>query len=118
MSSAPRDSATSRISAASSVHSFNTRVMNVSHHVDKLIFSSLAETGRLRHVLPIEQRSTLLSNSFKMHQARQPRVTTHSAPLSVAHGTEVVAASRRVRVLSPRSRPGMEAEGARPPRTL
>jgi len=57
-----------RIAAASSVHSFNSRVMNVSHHVDKLLFSSLAETGRLRHVLPLEQRSTLLSSSFKMHQ--------------------------------------------------
>jgi len=57
-----------RISAASAQHSFNSRVMNVSHHVDKLLFSSLAETGRLRHVLPLEQRSTLMSNSFKMHQ--------------------------------------------------
>jgi len=40
----------------------------VSHHVDKLLFTSLSESGRLRHVLPIEERSTLLANSFKMHQ--------------------------------------------------
>jgi len=57
-----------RIRAASDEHSFNTRVMNVSHHVDKLLFSSLIETPRLRHVLPLEQRSGLLSSSYKMHQ--------------------------------------------------
>jgi len=57
-----------RVSAQSDAHSFNSRVMNVSHHVDKLLFTSLAETGRLRHVLPLEERSTLLANSFKMHQ--------------------------------------------------
>jgi len=57
-----------RISAASSEHSFNMAVMNVSHHVDKLIFSSFKETLRLRHVLPLEQRSGLLSASYGMHQ--------------------------------------------------
>ena len=57
-----------RIRAASASHSFNTRVMNVSHHVDKLLFASLGETPRLRHVLPIEQRSGLLDMSYKMHQ--------------------------------------------------
>lgn len=56
-----------RIRAASASHSFNTRVMNVSHHVDKLLFSSLVETTRLRHVLPLEQRSGLLSASYNMH---------------------------------------------------
>eukprot|EP00966_Prymnesium_polylepis_P138342 3196807-Prymnesium_polylepis.1 len=55
--------------------------MNVSHHVDKLLFSSLAETGRLRHVLPLEQRSTLMSNSFKMHQ----ELATLKHYLKVAH---------------------------------
>jgi len=57
-----------RISAASSEHSFNMRTMNVTHHVDKLLFSSLKETMRLRHVLPIEQRSALMSASYGMHQ--------------------------------------------------
>ena len=57
-----------KIRAASTSHSFNTRVMNVSHHVDKLLFSSIGETPRLRHVLPLEQRSGLLSASYKMHQ--------------------------------------------------
>ena len=57
-----------RISAASPEHSFNMRTMNVTHHVDKLIFSSLKETFRLRHVLPLEQRSGLLSASYGMHQ--------------------------------------------------
>jgi thiol-disulfide isomerase/thioredoxin len=59
---------TLRISATSESHSFNTRVMNVSHHVDRLLFSSFGETHRLRHVLPLEQRSGLLSSSYKMHQ--------------------------------------------------
>ena len=119
-----------RISAVSAEHSFNTRIMNVSHHVDKLFFSSprvratnapptppsparprrscsrrscsrrscslaaarprrrhpagLAsqpmdllpcprwpsrpqETTRLRHALPLEQRSGLMSSSYRMH---------------------------------------------------
>ena len=37
----------SNSSAASS--SFNTRVMNVSHHVDKLVFGAINEAGRLKH---------------------------------------------------------------------
>ena len=41
--------------------------MNVSHHVDKLLFSSLDETKRLRHVMPLEQRSGLLEMSYNMH---------------------------------------------------
>ena len=57
-----------RIRAASDSHSFNLAIMNVSHHVDRLLFSSLIETPRLRHVLPLEQRSGLLSSSYKMHQ--------------------------------------------------
>jgi len=57
-----------RVRAASETHSFNMRVMNVSHHVDRLLFSSLVETPRLRHVLPLEQRSGLLASSYKMHQ--------------------------------------------------
>ena len=56
-----------RISAASDSHSFNTRVMNVSHHVDRLLFSSLDESARLRHVIPLEQRSGLLASSYTMH---------------------------------------------------
>merc|ERR1719310_259912 len=56
-----------RIRAASAEHSFNSAVMNVSHHVDKLLFSSIGETPRLRHVLPLEQRSGLLSASYNMH---------------------------------------------------
>ena len=56
-----------RISAASDSHSFNTRVMNVSHHVDRLLFSSLDESARLRHVIPLEQRSELLASSYTMH---------------------------------------------------
>jgi len=57
-----------RISAQSEEHSFNIAVMNVSHHVDKLLFSSMKETQRLRHVMPLEQRSGLLSSSYGMHQ--------------------------------------------------
>jgi len=57
-----------RISAASKDHSFNTRVMNVSHHVDKLIFSSMRETSRMKGVMPLEQRSGLLASSYGMHQ--------------------------------------------------
>ena len=38
-----------RISAFSDSHSFNTRVMNVSHHVDKLVFGAINEAGRLKH---------------------------------------------------------------------
>lgn len=56
-----------RVSAASASHSFNTRVMNVSHHVDRLLFQGMEETMRIRHVLPLEQRSGLLSSSYKMH---------------------------------------------------
>lgn len=56
-----------RISAQSDSHSFNTRVMNVSHHVDRLMFASGREE-RLRQVVPLEQRSTLLSSSFMMHE--------------------------------------------------
>jgi len=56
-----------RISAVSAEHSFNTRIMNVSHHVDKLFFSSPRETTRLRHALPLEQRSGLMSSSYRMH---------------------------------------------------
>jgi len=59
-----------RISAKSDSHSFNTRVMNVSHHVDKLVFGAINEAGRLKHVMPIEERSSLFSTSFMMHQAR------------------------------------------------
>ena len=57
-----------RISARSDSHSFNTRVMNVSHHVDKLVFGAMVETGRLRHVMPIKERSSLFGVSFMMHQ--------------------------------------------------
>jgi len=57
-----------RISAKSDSHSFNTRVMNVSHHVDKLVFGAIKEAGRLKHVMPIEERSSLFSTSFMMHQ--------------------------------------------------
>jgi len=57
-----------RISAQSQSHSFNTRVMNVSHHVDKLIFSSMRETARIKGIMPIEQRSGLLDASYGMHQ--------------------------------------------------
>merc|ERR1712166_713219 len=57
-----------RISAKSDSHSFNTRVMNVSHHVDKLFFGAINEAGRLKHVMPIEERSSLFSTSFMMHQ--------------------------------------------------
>lgn len=57
-----------RISAQSKDHSFNTRVMNVSHHVDKLIFSSMRETSRMKGVMPLEQRSGLLASSYGMHQ--------------------------------------------------
>jgi len=57
-----------RISAASKEHSFNTRVMNVTHHVDRLLFTSpQGETPRLRNVVPLEQRSGLLSSTYKMH---------------------------------------------------
>jgi thiol-disulfide isomerase/thioredoxin len=57
-----------RVSAQSKEHSFNMRVMNVSHHVDKFLFSSFNEGGRLRHVLPLEQRSGLMASSYTMHQ--------------------------------------------------
>mmetsp|Transcript_79173 Transcript_79173/g.157410 ORF Transcript_79173/g.157410 Transcript_79173/m.157410 type:complete len:245 (-) Transcript_79173:409-1143(-) len=57
-----------RISAQSKDHSFNMHVMNVSHHVDKLIFSSMRETARMRGVMPLEQRSGLLASSYGMHQ--------------------------------------------------
>jgi hypothetical protein len=57
-----------RVSAFSESHSFNTRVMNVSHHVDKLVFGAINEAGRLKHVMPIEERSGLFSTSFMMHQ--------------------------------------------------
>ena len=42
----------------------------MSHHVDKLVFGALNEAGRLKHVMPIEERSSLFSTSFMMHQAR------------------------------------------------
>ena len=42
----------------------------VSHHVDKLVFGAINEAGRLKHVMPIEERSSLFSTSFMMHQAR------------------------------------------------
>jgi hypothetical protein len=57
-----------RISAQSDSHSFNSRVMNVSHHVDKLIFASMGETSRMAKIMPIAERSSLLSSSFMMHQ--------------------------------------------------
>merc|ERR1740130_2503972 len=57
-----------RISAKSDSHSFNTRVMNVSHHVDKLVFGAINEAGRLKQVMPMEERSSLFSTSFMMHQ--------------------------------------------------
>ena len=44
----------------------------VSHHVDKLVFGAINEAGRLKHVMPIEERSSLFSTSFMMHQARGP----------------------------------------------
>jgi len=71
-----------RISAKSDSHSFNTRVMNVSHHVDKLVFGAINEAGRLKHVMPIEERSSLFSTSFMMHQARGRMRTPncHSPP--------------------------------------
>jgi hypothetical protein len=76
-----------RIRAASDEHSFNTRVMNVSHHVDKLLFSSLIETPRLRHVLPLEQRSGLLSSSCTRERARAPRTRQPHAPATRASHT-------------------------------
>eukprot|EP00316_Scyphosphaera_apsteinii_P012253 CAMPEP_0119341400 /NCGR_PEP_ID=MMETSP1333-20130426/102337_1 /TAXON_ID=418940 /ORGANISM="Scyphosphaera apsteinii, Strain RCC1455" /LENGTH=407 /DNA_ID=CAMNT_0007353357 /DNA_START=374 /DNA_END=1597 /DNA_ORIENTATION=+ len=58
-----------RISAQSDSHSFNTRVMNVSHHVDKLLFGYTNERpGKLHHVLKLEERSSLYQMSFMMHQ--------------------------------------------------
>jgi len=57
-----------RVSAASDSHSFNMRVMNVSHHVDRLLFTPLGESKRIRNVVPLEQRSGLLSSSYNMHQ--------------------------------------------------
>jgi len=58
-----------RISAQSDSHSFNTRVMNVSHHVDKLIFGYANErSSRLNKILKVEERSSLFKVSFMMHQ--------------------------------------------------
>ena len=57
-----------RISAASPSHSFNSRIMNITHHVDQLWFSSRSETQRLLHEMPLKQRSALLSASYTMHQ--------------------------------------------------
>jgi len=58
-----------RISAQSDSHSFNTRVMNVSHHVDKLIFGYAYErSSRLNKILKVEERSSLFKVSFMMHQ--------------------------------------------------
>jgi len=58
-----------RISAQSDSHSFNTRVMNVSHHVDKLMFGYTNEhAGKLHKVVKIEERSSLYQVSFMMHQ--------------------------------------------------
>ena len=56
-----------RVSASSPSHSVNLRVMNVSHHVDRMEFLSTSETPRLRNVVGLEQRSGLLSSSYKMH---------------------------------------------------
>lgn len=58
-----------RISARSDYHSFNSRVMNVSHHVDKLLFGvASGPNPRISSVVPVEDRSALLSSSFMMHQ--------------------------------------------------
>jgi len=58
-----------RISAQSDSHSFNTRVMNVSHHVDRLLFGYLEEAPlRLHKLVNIEERSSLYQVSFMMHQ--------------------------------------------------
>lgn len=58
-----------RISAQSESHTFNTRVMNVSHHVDKLLFGYTKESsGKLHRIMPIEARSSLFQVSFVMHQ--------------------------------------------------
>ena len=58
-----------RIAARSASHSFNTRVMNVSHHVDKLLFGYLDEHPyRLHQMMDMQERSALYSRSFTMHQ--------------------------------------------------
>ena len=58
-----------RISARSDSHSFNTRVMNVSHHVDKLLFAYPSERPSKTHkVISIEERSSLYQMGFTMHQ--------------------------------------------------
>ena len=46
----------------------NPNPHQVSHHVDKLVFGAINEAGRLKHVMPIEERSSLFSTSFMMHQ--------------------------------------------------
>mmetsp|Transcript_5408 Transcript_5408/g.17930 ORF Transcript_5408/g.17930 Transcript_5408/m.17930 type:complete len:483 (+) Transcript_5408:76-1524(+) len=58
-----------RISAQSDAHSFNSRVMNVSHHVDKLLFAYTDERPAKTHkVISIEERSSLYQMGFMMHQ--------------------------------------------------
>lgn len=58
-----------RISAQSDSHSFNTRVMNVTHHVDKLLFAYTNERPAKTHkIISIEERSELYQVGFTMQQ--------------------------------------------------
>ncbi len=57
-----------RVRAASAAHSFNTRVMNVTHHVDKLVFGEHATSLGSASSVGIEQRSSLYRVGFTMQQ--------------------------------------------------
>ena len=57
-----------RIIASSSSHSFNTLVMNVTHHVDKLVFGSTSKHMKEVGTIGIEQRSSLYQTGFTMRQ--------------------------------------------------
>jgi hypothetical protein len=60
-----------RISAQSDSHSFNTRVMNVTHHVDKLLFAYTDERPAKTHkVISIEERSELYQVGIETHSTR------------------------------------------------
>ena len=62
-----------RVSKTGSDPNPNPNPNQVSHHVDKLVFGAINEAGRLKHVMPIEERSSLFSTSFMMHQVRRYR---------------------------------------------